>query len=364
MSSTFGNTLKISIFGESHGTAAGGVADGFPPGEKIDEKELLKMLARRRPGQKNTTSRAESDLPEILSGVYNDQTTGTPVSVVIRNCDMHSRDYETLKNVPRPGHADYAALLRYGEAADRRGGGHFSGRLTAPLVALGAIARQILARRNIYVGAHLASVWNITDRAFDAVKLERETLLAPGEKEFPVCDDAAGLLMQRAIETAAMEGDSLGGVVECGVIGFPEGVGSPMFDRIECALGKVLFGIPAVRGVEFGNGFAAALLKGSANNDAFCLADGNIRTATNRHGGILGGISSGMPILLRAAFKPTPSIAKEQKSVDLSLMKETTLAVGGRHDPCVAIRAVPVVEAVTSLVLLDFLLTEKPDFLR
>ncbi len=364
MSSCFGNTLKISIFGESHGAAVGGIADGFPAGEKFDEKEFLKMISRRRPGQKNTTPRVESDLPEILSGICNGKTTGTPVGIVIRNHNTHSGDYEALKNVPRPGHADYAALLRYGEAADRRGGGHFSGRLTAPIVALGAIARQILARRNIFIGAHLASVWNIDDRAFDAVNLERDTLLAPGEKEFPVCDDAAGILMQRAIETAAMEGDSLGGVVECGVIGFPAGIGSPMFDRIECGLGKAVFGIPAVRGVEFGNGFAAARLKGSTNNDAFCVAGGKIRTATNRHGGILGGISSGMPILLRAAFKPTPSIAKEQKSVDLKSMTETTLAVEGRHDPCVAIRAVPVVEAMTSLVLLDFLLTEKPDFLR
>ncbi len=364
MSSTFGRALKISIFGESHGAATGGVADSFPAGEIVDMELLNKMMARRRPGQKHTTPRQESDAVEILSGVYQNKTTGTPLAVTIANTNCHSADYDNLKFVPRPGHADYAAQLRYNGFADRRGGGHFSGRLTAPIVALGAIAQQILARRNVFVGAHLASVWNIADANFDAVKLDRETLLAAGKKDFPVLDDNAKLLMQRAIEAAAIEGDSLGGVVECGVIGFPAGVGSPIFDRIECRLGEALFAIPAVRGVEFGNGFACTQLKGSTNNDAFIAGDPTLRTATNRHGGILGGISSGMPMIFRAAFKPTPSIAKAQKSVDLGTMRETTLAVEGRHDPCVAIRAVPVVEAMASLVLLDFLLGEKPEFLR
>ncbi|MCQ2377609.1 MAG: chorismate synthase [Victivallaceae bacterium] len=359
MASTFGKALKFSIFGESHGRAIGGVADGFPPGEKIDETELARFLARRKPGQKGTTPRRESDRIEILSGVYRGKTTGAPLALLIENRNTRSADYEALQDVPRPGHADLAALLRYGESADRRGGGHFSGRLTAPLTAFGGIAKQILERRSVFIGAHLAAAGTISDAPFDAVSPTREALLAPGEKSFPVHDDAAGTAMQKAIFSAAKAGDSLGGIVECCALGFPEGIGTPMFDRIECRLAQLLFGIPAVRGVEFGNGFGAAALSGSENNDPFVRKGKKIVTASNRHGGALGGISSGMPILFRVAFKPTPSIAAEQKSVDLRTGKTAKLCVAGRHDPCVAVRAVPVVEAAAALVLLDLLLSEK-----
>ena len=359
MASTFGKALKISIFGESHGRAIGGVADGFPPGEKLDETELAHFAARRKPGQKGTTPRRESDRIEILSGIYQGKTTGTPLALLIENRNTRSADYKILQDVPRPGHADLAALLRYGECADRRGGGHFSGRLTAPLTAFGGIAKQILARRGIFIGAHLAKVYHIADASFDAAALTREALLQAGGKSFPVNDDAAGNAMQEAISAAAEAGDSLGGIVECGALGFPEGVGTPMFDRIECRLARVLFGIPAVRGVEFGNGFGAAELSGAANNDPFVRKGKKIVTAGNRHGGALGGISSGMPIVFRVAFKPTPSIAAEQKSVDLRTGKTAKLCVSGRHDPCVAVRAVPVVEAAAALVLLDLLLSEK-----
>ena len=363
MASTFGKALKITLFGESHGNAVGAVADGFPAGEKIDEKILRDFTARRRPGQPGTTPRKERDDFEILSGVADGRTTGAPLAVVIRNENMHSADYEILKRIPRPGHADLAALLRYGECADRRGGGHFSGRLTAPLVVVGGIARQILARRGILIGAHLASVGCAGDKAFDSVELDGKTLLAPGKKIFPVCDAKAAAKMRAVIASAQKAGDSVGGVVECAALGFPEGVGSPLFDRVECRLAEALFGLPAVRGVEFGNGFASARSKGSENNDAFCFDGKKICTKTNRHGGILGGISSGMPIVFRVAFKPTPSIGMTQKSVDLEKGVETELAVKGRHDPCVAVRAVPAVEAAASCVLLDLLLSEtKPEF--
>ena len=359
MASTFGKSLQVSVFGESHGSAIGAVADSFPPGEKVDLEALHKFCARRRPGQVLTTPRSESDTPEILSGFFNGATTGTPLAVIIRNQDTRSSDYQKLADIPRPGHADMSALWRYGQSADRRGGGHFSGRLTAPLVALGGIALQILARRNIFIGAHLLSAGEVSDEGFPAVDLSEEILSAPGKKAFPVLSDERGEKMQEFIAACAAQGDSCGGVVECAVTGFPAGVGSPMFDGIENCLSSALFGIPAVKAVGFGAGFAAAATCGSANNDSFVFSDGRIATATNNCGGILGGISTGMPIIFSAAFKPTPSIATRQQSIDLSSGKAATLEVEGRHDPCVAIRAVPVVEAVAALVLLDMLISER-----
>ena len=354
MSSSWGNLIKISIFGESHGTAIGVVLDGLPSGMPIDMEALLLFMDRRRPGKDRfSTSRRETDYPHIVSGYYRGQTTGTPLAIVIQNGDTHSADYTEMEHIARPAHADYTGYLRYQGAQDPRGGGHFSGRLTAPLVAAGGIAIQILQKHQIAIGAHIASVGNQYDLPFDPVRLNEETLLAPGKKPFPVVDDMAGKKMQELIENCRMTQDSIGGVVECGIIGFPPGIGSPMFDGLENRLASLIFGIPAVKGLEFGAGFGAARHLGSQMNDPFCIVNGEIRTSTNHHGGILGGISSGMPIMLRVAFKPTPSISRPQSTVDFKTMENTQLSIQGRHDPCVVPRAVPCVEAAAALALLD-----------
>ena len=359
MSSEFGKTLRVGIFGQSHGRAIGVTMQGLPAGEVIDMAALEAFLERRRPGKNAlSTARVELDRPIFLSGINEGKTCGSPLCVIIENADARSSDYAALADKPRPGHADYTAYGKWGGEADMRGGGHFSGRLTAPLCIAGGIALQILARRKIFVGAHLLSVAGIQDEAF---------LLEPGEEEFreisekafPVRNDARGREMQAAILAASREGDSVGGVVECAAIGLPTGLGEPMFGGLENRLSAALFGIPAVKGVAFGAGFAAAAMRGSEHNDPFMMgADGNITTATNHAGGILGGISTGRPILLSVAIKPTPSIAKPQQTISLSKRENTELTIHGRHDPCVAHRAVPVVEAVTAIVLLDILLEE------
>lgn len=360
MSSQIGKTLKISIFGESHGNGIGAVIDGFPAGVSIDMEELLRFMARRRPGRdKISTPRKEDDLPEILSGIQNNVTCGTPIAAVIRNKDQRSKDYRNISREARPGHADFTGHERYRGFNDIRGGGHFSGRLTAPLVFAGGLCRQYLASRGIHVGAHLEAVAGIRDTAFAPCEENPERILAPGAKDFPVIDDAAGAAMRDAIEAARLEGDSVGGVVEVMAAGLPAGVGSPMFDTVEGRLAFGYYGIPAVKGVSFGSGFAAAEMRGSENNDAFYMDGGRVRTSTNHHGGALGGITSGMPVIAHVAFKPTPSIAKPQKTIDYVEKKDAEITVQGRHDPCVVIRAVPVVEAVTSAVLMDMLLGER-----
>lgn len=356
MSSEFGKLLRISVFGQSHGRAVGVVVDGLPAGEEIDLEELQRFLDRRRPGRSPlSTARNEADVPEFLSGLEGGRTCGAPLCAVIRNADQRSRDYGELAGKPRPGHADYTAWAKWGGHADMRGGGHFSGRLTAPLCVAGGIAGQILARRGIFVGAHLASVAGVSDRPFP-LRPTAELFAGLAAKPFPVLDDEAGERMREAILAAKEELDSVGGVVECAAVGLPAGLGEPMFGGVENRLAAALFGVPAVKGLEFGAGFRAAELRGSENNDAFTVEDGQIRAETNRAGGILGGITTGMPLVLRAAVKPTPSIGRPQKTVSLSRMEETELVIRGRHDPCVAHRAVPVVEAVTAAVLLDMLL--------
>ena len=356
MSSEFGKLLKISVFGQSHGTAIGVLMDGLPAGEEIDLGALQQFLNRRRPGGSAlSTVRKEADAPQFLSGLENGKTCGAPLCAVIQNADQHSGDYAELADKPRPGHADYTAWVKWGGQADMRGGGHFSGRLTAPLCIAGGIAKQLLARRGIFIGAHLQSVAGKRDASFSLRPTERE-LSAPGEKAFPVLDDRAGEEMQSVILSARQAGDSVGGIVECAAIGLPAGLGSPMFGGVENRLAAALFGIPAVKGLEFGAGFGAAGLRGSENNDPFLMENGEVRTETNHCGGILGGITNGMPLVLRLAFKPTPSIGKPQETVSLSKMENTELTIHGRHDPCIAHRAVPVVEAVTACVLLDLLL--------
>ncbi len=361
MSSQIGNKLKVSVFGESHGKGIGAVIDGFPAGVKIDMDELLAFMKRRAPGRdKTATPRKEDDLPQILSGILDDTTCGTPVAAVIANKDQHSGDYKNVASVARPGHADYTGYVRYKGFNDVRGGGHFSARLTAPLVFAGGLCKQYLAQKGIYIGAHLAAAGAAEDAMFDAVNLTAEELLAPGKKTFPVIRDESEAEMREVIEAARRDADSVGGVVEVGVIGMPAGIGSPIFDSIEGRLAYGFYGIPAVKGVEFGAGFSAAKMRGSENNDEFYIdGDGSVKTRTNSHGGILGGISSGMPIIARLAFKPTPSIGKPQKSIDYRKNEDAEMGVKGRHDPCVAVRAVPVAEAVTAIVIMDMILEQE-----
>ena len=358
MSSEFGRVLRLSVFGASHAPAIGVRVEGLPAGEAVDLQELQAFLERRRPGKSPlTTARNEADVPTFLSGLENDITSGGELKAVIENRNQRSTDYNNLADTPRPGHADYTAWAKWQGEVDMRGGGPFSGRMTAPLCVAGGIAKQILARRGIHVGAHLAAVAGIGDDAF-ALHPTKETFDAVAAKAFPVLNDGAGEAMQRAILEAKDAGDSVGGIIECTSIGLPTGLGGPLFEGIEGRLAAALFGIPAVKGVEFGAGFAAAAMRGSCHNDPFTVNDGRIVTTTNHAGGILGGITTGMPLTLRVAIKPTPSIASHQQTVSLSRMEETTLAIQGRHDPCIAPRAVPVVEAVTALVLLDLLLEE------
>ncbi len=359
MSSAIGRKLRVSVFGESHGKGIGAVIDGFPSGVRIDLDELSAFMDRRRPGKDRTsTPRKESDRPEILSGILDGKTCGTPVAAVIANSDQHSGDYKNVARLARPGHADYTGYVRYKGYNDIRGGGHFSGRLTAPLVFAGGLCLQYLAQEGIHIGAHLASVAGVRDDAYDPCRLTEEELLAAGRRAFPVNRESAEAEMRDVIEQARLEGDSVGGVIETAVLGLPAGVGSPMFDTIEGRLAYGYYGIPAVKGVEFGAGFRAAAMRGSENNDEFYIEDGRVRTRTNHHGGVLGGISSGMPVLARLAFKPTPSISIPQKTIDYTDNTEATMQVRGRHDPCVAVRAVPVVEAVTAIVVMDLLLEE------
>lgn len=360
MSSEFGKTLRVGVFGESHGCAIGVTMQGLPAGETVDENELQAFLERRRPGRNAlSTARDEADKPKFLSGIAEGKTTGSPLCAIIENTDVRSQDYAELLDKPRPGHADYTAFVKWNGKADLRGGGHFSGRLTAPLCVAGGIAKQILARKNIFVGAHLAAVGGICDEPYPAEPLRRLFDEIAG-KAFPVIDEKRGNEMQQAILAASREGDSVGGIIECAAIGLPAGLGEPMFDGIENRLSAALFGIPAVKGVEFGTGFGAAALRGSENNDPFRIGgDGRVVMESNHAGGILGGITTGAPVVLRAAIKPTPSISKPQHTVSLFRRENAELIVTGRHDPCVAHRAVPVVEAVTALVLLDILLEEQ-----
>mgnify|MGYP005929992183 FL=1 len=355
--STYGNIFKISTWGESHGKALGVVVDGCPAGINLCEEDIQKFLNRRKPGQsKFTTQRNEDDKVEILSGVFNGKTTGTPISMIVKNKDHHSADYTDIASYYRPGHADFTAWVKYKGANDHRGGGHFSGRLTAPLCFAGAVCMQILERRGIHIGAHILSIKGVQDTPFDAVAVDADTLKAVTEKVFPVQNDAAGEKMQATIAAAKENADSVGGVIECAVVGLPVGVGEPMFDGLESRLAAAIYAIPAVKGVEFGEGFGVAALFGSENNDNFTYqADGTVRTTTNHHGGSLGGISSGMPLVLRAAFKPTPSIGQTQDTISISKGENDTLAIVGRHDPCIVPRAVPCVEAAAAVALLDLI---------
>lgn len=363
MSSTWKNNIGFTVFGESHGPAIGVCMDNVPPGETIDLTKIYGFMSRRAPKKDGTsTMRNEKDIPQIMSGYHNGKTTGTPLVAIIANTDQHSQDYSNLSRLARPGHADYTGALRYRGFNDVRGGGHFSGRLTAPLCFAGAVAGQILEKRGIYVGAHIAEIHGIKDKSFDPIKTTRDDIKKLREKDFPVIIEVQGNEMKKEILNARNEQDSVGGIIECIAINVPAGIGSPIFDGLENSIAQLIFGIPAVKGLEFGAGFDVAKMTGSENNDEFYVNDrGIVVTKTNNHGGILGGISSGMPITMRVAIKPTPSISRPQETIDYSAMKNETLVVKGRHDPCIVPRAVPCVEAAVNLAILSHML-EYPNF--
>ena len=352
MSSTFtGLALRLSIFGQSHSEAIGMTLDGLPAGLQVDMDKLQAFLNRRAPGQNDwSTPRKEEDRPEFLCGIKDGCTCGAPLTAIIHNNNTRPKDYSQLKITPRPGHADYTAEVKYRGFQDYSGGGHFSGRLTAPLCIAGGVLKQMLEAKGITIDARIAAIAGILD--------ESPFTASVADKQFPVVDDTIGEQMREAIQAARAEGDSVGGVIECVVRGLPVGIGEPMFDGLENQLARVLFAVPAVKGIEFGAGFAAANMRGSENNDPFTVRDGKVETLTNNAGGILGGISNGMPVVFRAAVKPTPSIAKEQQSVNLNTMQPEALSITGRHDPCIVPRAVPVIEAAAALAISDLILGE------
>lgn len=353
MSSTYGENLKLSIFGQSHGAAIGMTLDGIPAGLPVDTDALQVFLNRRAPGQNDwSTPRKEADRPEFLSGILDGCTCGAPIAAAIYNKNTRSGDYANLKDCPRPGHADFTAQVKYGGFQDAAGGGHFSGRLTAPLCIAGGLCKQWLEGMGIQIFAHISAIAGIPDTPFDPLAPDRDSI----QPEFPVINQDAGARMRAVISAAKGDGDSVGGIVECAVTGLPAGVGEPMFGGVESRIAQIVYGVPAVKGVEFGAGFAAAKLRGSQNNDDYVMIDGQIRTATNNAGGILGGITTGMPLIFRAALKPTPSISRPQQSVSLSSGEMQELVIKGRHDPCIVPRAVPVIEAAAAIAIFDMIL--------
>ena len=359
MSTNYGKNINIEIYGGSHDSEIGVIAKGLPRGFTFDPDGLMAFMKRRAPGQNSlSTPRKEADLPIFLSGVEEDGRTlnGDTLRAVIRNTSQRSSDYSNLTFVPRPSHADLAARLKYGENVDLRGGGHFSGRLTAPMCVIGGICLQYLAKRGIRVGAHLYSIGGIKDTPFDLANVSLRDLELLGERQdFPVLDTRAGEKMKEKIEAARQEGDSVGGIIECAALGLPAGLGEHMFDGVENRISSIIFGIPAVKAIEFGNGFECASLSGSENNDPIITDGETVKTRTNNCGGILGGMTNGMPLVFRCALKPTPSIFKEQDSVDMVSMTPCKLSIKGRHDPCVVLRALPVVEAAAAIAIYDML---------
>lgn len=357
MGSVFGHNLKISVFGESHGPGIGVVLDGFPAGLPLDLDFISSEMARRAPKKAAySTKRSEADTPEILSGVMDGVTCGTPIAALIRNTNQRSADYDRTAALPRPSHADWTGFLRYQGHNDPHGGGHFSGRLTAPLVFAGALCKLALRTRGVTVGAHISSIGDIADSPFDPVALTADAAAAPGSRAFPTVDEHAGVRMLDLCAEVAKAGDSVGGIIECAAVGLPAGAGSPMFDAVESRLAAALFGVPAVKGVEFGAGFGFASMRGSCANDPFSVEGGVVRSKTNHNGGVLGGITTGMPLLFRVCIKPTASIALPQQSFNRDTLQPEELRIHGRHDPCIVPRAVPVIEAVCAAVLLDLLL--------
>lgn len=352
MSSIYGESLKMSIFGQSHSEAIGMTLDGIPAGLAVDTDKLQNFLDRRAPGNHDySTPRKEADKIEFLCGIVDGYTCGAPITALIKNTNHKSKDYTEFKDCPRPGHADLTAQLKYGGFQDVSGGGHFSGRLTAPLCIAGGLCLQWLAQMNIHIKAHITVCAGIAD---DPIFLDwAKPDLTLIREDFPVINKEAGIAMQESIAKAKAEGDSVGGLIECIVTGLPAGLGEPMFGGMESRIAQIIYGIPAVKGLEFGTGFSGSYLRGSQNNDSFCIEDGKIKSVHNYAGGILGGITDGMPLVFQAAIKPTPSISLEQKSVSISQLAEKTLNIKGRHDPCIVPRAVPVMEAAAAIAVYD-----------
>jgi len=353
MSCVWGNKISVTIFGESHGPKIGAVLGNLPAGEIIDEEKIAREMARRAPGGGAfATPRKESDRVFIVSGLLNGKTTGAPLCALLDNANARSGDYDPAR--PRPGHADLAAHMKYGGFQDFRGGGHFSGRLTAPLTFAGAVAKQILYRRGIVAGAHIQNIGGVSDKAFS--EISKELLFSLSASPFPLLDESVKEKMESAMESAKQEGDSVGGIIEGAALGLPFGLGDPFFSSAESVISSMMFSIPAVKGIEFGSGFSFASMKGSEANDPIQINDGKIVTLTNHNGGINGGITNSMPLVFRVVIKPTPSIQKTQQTIDLFKKQNTSISVKGRHDPCIVLRAVPVIEAGLSLSLLDMLL--------
>ncbi len=357
MSCSFGERIKITIFGQSHSEAMGVVVDGIPAGFELDLEKIQNFLNRRAPGRNvMSTSRTEADKFSVVSGLVNGVTCGAPLCAIIENTNQHSGDYDKLKSLPRPSHSDFAAYIKHNGFNDIRGGGNFSGRMTAPLCFAGAVVMQMLEKKGVHIGAHIKRIAKIDDESFNSVTVNELDFAAVSVKELPVINDECGEKMKEAVIEAKSDGDSVGGIIECAVIGLEAGFGEPIFGGIENKISSAVFGIPAVKGIEFGSGFAGCDLFGSENNDEFIVENEKIRTATNNHGGILGGITSGMPVIFRCGIKPTPSIAKEQQTVNVATGESETLVIGGRHDPCIVQRAVPCVEAAAAIALADYIL--------
>lgn len=356
MSSTYGEKLKLTIFGQSHCPAIGMTLDSIPAGLPVDVAKLQEFMDRRAPGRNaQSTTRKEGDQPEFLSGIVDGFTCGAPIAAIIRNTNTRSNDYSNLKDCPRPGHADYTAHMKYGGFQDVAGGGHFSGRLTAPMCIAGGLCKQWLENMGIRIAAHIVAIGGIVDEPNVYIDWTNPDLDLIGKK-FPVLNPESGEKMKEVIAQAKADGDSVGGLIECIVTGLPVGLGEPMFGGMESKIAQIVYGIPAIKGLSFGTGFAGSYMRGSENNDQYTINDGKICTKTNYAGGILGGITNGMPLVFEVAVKPTPSIAKPQKSVSLSKMEEVDLQINGRHDPCIVPRAVPVVEAAAAIAIYDAIL--------
>ena len=352
MKNTFGNSISLTLFGESHGEAIGAVLDGLAPGIGVDMDLIRSQLDKRRPAGKISTARREADEFRIVSGVFEGKTTGTPLTIIIPNTAMHSKDYSATRSLARPGHADYTAYAKYHGFEDYRGGGHFSGRVTAALVAAGAILTSALEKKGVVIGSHILSCAGISDAGFDDIAQDIGRL---NEMDFAVLDEEKGALMRAAIEAAAADGDSVGGVLETAILGMPAGVGEPWFDTVEGVLSHALFSVPAIKGVQFGDAFDMVNGRGSEFNDSYYISEKEIKTMTNHNGGINGGITNGMPVVFRCAVKPTPSIFKAQATVDFLKGEDAVLELKGRHDPAIIHRARVVVDSVTALAVADLL---------
>ncbi len=356
MSGTWGNKIKLSIFGESHGEGIGITIDGLEPGIELDLEYIKQEMSRRAPGNSSlSTPRKEGDEFKILSGYFNGKTTGTPLAMVIYNSNQHSKDYEKTKDLMRPSHGDFTGYIKYGGFNDYRGGGHFSGRITAPLVFAGAICKQILRKKGIIIGGHIKSIGDIEDKSFELSHISEESLKELVKDRFPLLNSQLRDNMKNEILKAREDKDSIGGVIEVAAINLPIGLGEPFFNSIESNLAQLLFSIPGIKGVEFGLGFDITKMRGSQANDEYYIAEDGIETYSNNNGGVLGGITNGMPFVFRTAIKPTPSIGKTQRTIDIKKGENSEIEIVGRHDPCIVLRAIPVVEAVAAIAILDFI---------